>query len=700
MTGFHSRIAAAVFGAAMLGVAARAGADGGVTLSPVDDAAVASYSRAPSATAAERAAQLQSSLVTPVSIAQTLSWPTASSGLPGVAIFDYDRDGDLDIYVTNGPGAANALLQNQLAQTGAATFVDVAAAAGVAAVDQDSTGVCFGDTDNDGDEDLFVLGRSEANRFFENVGGGAFLDRGGAGAAGADKASASCAFADVDNDGLIDLIVANAFDFQDSFALFTAPYALNQHNQLFHNDGANFFSDISVASGIVNNGGIFAGRPGLTWSLAAGDVDNDGDADILFADDQGAVIPENVNCAAIPPGPFPCVDRSYVHVFIIDGAGRFTDRPMIEGDPFAASQWMGLELGDVNCDGVLDVFATSFGDYAWPALGRAFYVKGSSASRWFIGNGDGTFADPGVGALNATPFGWGAGANDYDNDGDLDLIYHGGFSTAVLSILDNPGAVLQNQSCSGAFVADTAAIAAPHTGRAVRGVAVGDLDRNGFVDVVTAANFRKNPAAPLAPGAIQYGSAFDATAARSPVMVPASPGPPPLFRWNGLADLQGDLRVELNGGANGNGSVTVKVFGTKGLTAAGSVNRSGIGAMVSVTPLNGAAQMQTVSGGSSHLSEHALEKVFGLGTAHYGRVDIAWPGGVRNRLYGVKRGEQLSFPEIPCDYTAAWKNFGAYVSCVSRSLADLRRSGAISGAERTRFASSALLAYWDHRRPN
>ncbi|MCG8456175.1 MAG: VCBS repeat-containing protein, partial [Holophagales bacterium] len=76
--------------------------------------------------------------------------PLKSRGAPGAALFDYDGDGDLDIYVTNGPGRANSLFANQLRETGTLTFVDVALAAGVDATDQDSSGVCFGDTDNDG----------------------------------------------------------------------------------------------------------------------------------------------------------------------------------------------------------------------------------------------------------------------------------------------------------------------------------------------------------------------------------------------------------------------------------------------------------------------------------------------------------------------------------------------------------------------
>ncbi len=87
-------------------------------------------------------------------------------GAPGVAILDYDNDGDQDLYATNGQGASNSLYRNQLVETGQLTFVDVADQAGVAAADQDSTGVCYGDLDNDGDPDLLVLGHRSANLRF------------------------------------------------------------------------------------------------------------------------------------------------------------------------------------------------------------------------------------------------------------------------------------------------------------------------------------------------------------------------------------------------------------------------------------------------------------------------------------------------------------------------------------------------------
>ena len=102
--------------------------------------------------------------------------PIKSRGAPGVALLDYDRDGDLDIYVTNGPGTPNSLYRNLVSERGEVRFKDVAERAGVDATDQDGTGTCFGDIDNDGDHDLLVLGYNEPHRLFENRGNGRFRD--------------------------------------------------------------------------------------------------------------------------------------------------------------------------------------------------------------------------------------------------------------------------------------------------------------------------------------------------------------------------------------------------------------------------------------------------------------------------------------------------------------------------------------------
>ncbi|MEO1368810.1 MAG: FG-GAP-like repeat-containing protein, partial [Acidobacteriota bacterium] len=132
------------------------------------------YTRARSASYERVDALQRQSLVEPVPFASSLSLPHRAGGFPGVAVLDVDGDGDLDVYVTNGPGRANSLFLNWLHETGELRFDDRGAASGAGAADQDSNGVCFGDLDNDGDDDLVVLGREMHNRLFENVGGGEF----------------------------------------------------------------------------------------------------------------------------------------------------------------------------------------------------------------------------------------------------------------------------------------------------------------------------------------------------------------------------------------------------------------------------------------------------------------------------------------------------------------------------------------------
>ena len=572
------------------------------------------------------------SLDAPLSLDDRLLVPEITGGSPGVALLDADGDGDLDIYVSNGPGAANSLFSNQLAETGTVTFVDVAEAAGVAATDQDSAGVCFGDLDNDGDHDLVVLGRAADNRLFANHGDGTFSRIEASGIEGGGLWSSSCTLGDVDGDGLLDLFVANTAESEDDRWILAVPFALSQPNQLFHNDGGLAFSEISATSGIGDLTGLppaFEDSRGtVTWAAAMVDIDLDGDQDILHADDQ----------AAIPPAIAGGLDRGLLHVLINDGGGFFTDRPILN-PPFQAGTWMGLALGDLDCNGTLDLHATNFGDYGLGALvGPA--PLGLFATRWLLGTGDGTFTDPGVGDLVSTPFAWGNAIFDYDNDADLDIVSHGGLDTSFLIIADNPGTILRNQGCSAEFVLDRDAIpddpactdpagqplpgCTEHIRRNVRGVAVGDLDRNGFNDIVTVSDIVSAPPLPLIDSPNSFGTPVDETAFFVPVFAVTPDGG---IVWTGLNPEPGDLAVELADG-NRNGWAAVTVRGSIGLTSNGRVNRDGIGAVLSFTPSHGPTTMVPVTGGSSFLSQHSLERTFGLGAeAAFGTVEVLWPGG-------------------------------------------------------------------------
>ena len=674
-------------------------ADGGIVYTDVSPGTVlAAFEKVGSTITAEAAALHQQSLNVPITFDDLAFGPMMPRGLPGIAILDYDRDGDLDMYVTNGPGAANALFQNQLVQTGTMSFIDVAQTAGLAATDQDSFGTCFGDIDNDGDHDLMVLGRNEANRLYENLGNGTFQLLNSAGVAGNDLSSTSCSMGDIDNDGLLDIVVANGFDQADSLAIMLIPYDLNHPNQLLRNNGDKTFTDVSESSGILINQGYPANAHGITWAVGAVDVDSDGDADIVFTDDQ----------AGIPAARYGGEDRAYIHVFINDGTGHFNDSALIQ-NAYSASEWMGVSFGDLNCDGTVDMFASSFGDYAGLALGSP-YFKGASASRSFLGDGNGSFTDTGApiadgnGGLTtdnaATAFGWGNAIYDADNDGDNDILYHGGLDAAGLSVIaDNPGVLLLNQGdCSGQFIQDQLAIQTDHFTRNVRGVAVGDLDGNGFPDIATAANLTTPPQLPLLPLSITYGDPLDDSAFIVPLMTPVNaPDEPPAFVWDGFENGPGDFKLELNSG-NDNGHVTIDVQGSIGLLDSGMVNRDGIGALVSFTPHRGKTSLQTIVAGSSHSSNHALRKTFGLGSDHKGTLDILWPGGSKNRLYNVRNHEHIVMPEIPCSYDADWPNQRSYRRCVSNALRGLSRQGVISHAMHARLLTSAMRAYREHNR--
>lgn len=621
--------------------------------------------------------------------ADVLQTPIKTRGVPGIALLDVDQDGDLDIYVTNGPGSANSLFFNQLLETGQLTFVDAAGAAGVDATAQDSTGVCFGDLDNDGFQDLYVLGNNEPNKLFWNQGDGTFLDVGTASGAGAGaKSRAACAMGDVDNDGLLDILVANSFDsWSNQLGLFVEPYILNQHNQLLRNLGGMKFEDISGSSGIMNQQATVPegfNQPGLTWSIALVDMDGDGDVDMVAGDDQGGV----------PFAVYGGVDRGLVHVFDNDGTGFFTDTTLGSGTD-TPGQWMGLAFGDLDCNGTMDFFGSNFGDYGFSPLPIP-YALGDSSSRWFLNNGDGTYEDPGVGDLVATPFGWANAIVDYDLDGDSDIVFHGGLDVSPFVDGSNAGVLLRNEGCSAQFTFDSAALAnsTDHGRRNVQGMAMGDLNLDGFPDIVSASNFDAPAPIPLTQHTDQYGSVFDAEALYVATFIPT--GNPFEWTWSGIEFPDGSLSVELNSADNGNWGVAVELEGGAGLITGGRSNRDGIGAVVQTTPLWGHRSVLPV-GASSYTSQGSLKLHQGLGRAPSGRVDVTWPGGTHNRLYFAQPGESVLLPEIPCDFSDHWPDFHDYRSCVLGALDEWQDLETIDLFDKARLYTSAVRAYFDHR---
>ena len=663
-------------------------ADGGVVYNDIslNPASGLAWSRTPSPhrLAVRDAAVAKSPYPRPTIFAiRSEETPQKAWGAPGVVVFDYDNDGDLDLYVTNGPDTSNSLFSSQLVETGNLTFVDVGVASGADAYSQESSGACAGDIDNDGDQDLYVLGTGVPNILYENQGDGTFVDiTAAAGVAGSGRHAVGCSFGDIDNDGLLDVVVANTYDNWDHrIATFHvgSTYEGMEHNYLFKNQGGNVFADVSASAGIENVSNMSG--PGLTgaaftWAIAMVDLDEDGDIDILSIDNQGG-----------PPTQFS-EERGWNRFFENDGSGHFTDATASHG-LIRWGGWMGSSYGDFNCDGYMDFFATNLGGY----------VTGPVAnSQWFLGGPGGVFTRPGVGSLVVTPFGWGTVAIDYDNDADADIVYHGSVDIFTLIAADNPGIMLTNDgSCSANFSWDQGVFLRDHQVRDVNGVASGDLNGDGFQDLVSVSNFDFVPniydlfAGILVPFS---GSPFDAVSRFEPGTKQLTPG---FDHYLYPTFLPGSLSVEINSADNGNHWVETTLVGGVGVIGGAINNRDGIGAIVSFTPEGGKTSMQPILGGSSYASQNSLTAGFGMGAADEGTLDVLWPGGVRNRLYDVGHGEKIAFPEIPCSYDGNWGNKGQYVECVTHALNDAKAAGLISENGKARFLLSAKQAFDDEQ---
>jgi enediyne biosynthesis protein E4 len=327
----------------------------------------------------------------------------------GVAFYDYDQDGWLDIFLVNGwrledfprgDGPTCHLFKNN--RDG--TFTDVTARAGLEKRGWGQA-CCVGDFDNDGYDDLFVTYYGQ-NALFHNNGDGTFADvtaKSGLLQARS-RWNSGCAFLDYDRDGHLDLFVANYIDFD----LKTAPLPESGpctykgilvacgppglpggKNILYHNNGNGTFSDVSEKSGMWNT----TGQYGLGVCVA--DLDNDGWPDIYVSNDSNAAtLYQNQK------------DGTFVDVGIEAGAALSPD-----GKPQAG---MGVSIGDYNHDGNLDIVKSNF--------------AGDTASLYKnLGNGafnDETYQS-GLG-LNTRYLMWGVGFFDMDNDGWLDILIANG----------------------------------------------------------------------------------------------------------------------------------------------------------------------------------------------------------------------------------------------------------------------------------
>jgi hypothetical protein len=491
----------------------------------------------------------------------------------GVALFDYDNDGRLDIYIVNaaplsdptpkgtfpektGPKYWNRLYHQKLD----GTFEDVTEKAGLQGVGY-GMGVAVGDYDNDGFEDLYVTAYG-ANRLYHNNGNGTFTDvTEQAGVAGSGW-STSAAWVDLDGDGLLDLVVLRylKWDFDDiycgerreGYRSYCHPDSFPAITPLvYHNGGKGHFTEIAQKSGLD--------LPGKGLGIALADYDHDGRIDLFIANDS---MPEFLYHNKR--------DGTFEEVALQSGVAVDS-----EGHTYAG---MGVDFADYDNDGWPDLVVTD--------LASQIYAL-------YRNNGDGTFNyesyPSGIGRMSMKHSGWGVRFLDYDNDGWKDLLISQGhdLDTIQLTFPDlrykEPMLLAKN---TGKKFVDVSAQAGEVFQKAWvgRGLAIGDIDDDGRLDVVVTTN-------------------------------------------------DGTLHVLHNATQNQNHWLTLELVGHKS-------NRDAIGAEVKVVTAKG-SQWATVSTAGSYLSSSDKRVHFGLGPEAVAQtIEIRWPSGIHQIVKDV-HGDQI-----------------------------------------------------------
>jgi hypothetical protein len=391
----------------------------------------------------------------------------------GVAFYDYDNDGWLDIFLVNGwrlegfP-AGEEPTSHLFKNNRDGTFSDITVKAGLVHHGW-GQGVCIGDYDNDGHDDLFVSYFGK-NVLYHNNGDGTFTDvtdKAGVGGNGK-RWNTGCAFVDYDRDGKLDLFVANYIDldlatapvpesgpclYKGIMVACGPPGLKGGKNILFHNNGDGTFTDVSESSGILGANGTY----GL--GVLTADFDNDGWPDIYVANDSApSALYHNKK------------DGKFEDVAIEAGCALSPD-----GKPQAG---MGVSAADYDLDGNLDIIKTNFaGDT--PSL---YHNLGG-------GNFEDTTFTAGLGA-HTQYLGWGCGFFDFDNDGWADILICNGHVYPEVEQLKTEAGYAQHKLLyrnlrNGRFE-EVTELAGPGITAAVaaRGCAFGDFDNDGDLDVV------------------------------------------------------------------------------------------------------------------------------------------------------------------------------------------------------------------------
>ena len=397
---------------------------------------------------------------------------------PGVSLADVDGDGDLDIYLPNHAPPSYAEGQRRIHNSlylnnGDGTFVDFTDESGTGDTGV-GMGAVFGDYDNDGDLDLY-LANYGPNVLFRNLGGAKFERVENAAGAECPKWSASAAWADVDNDGFLDLFVSNYLNYEtdnqptrsmlsykEGYRFFPGPYDFpGSSNSLFRNRGDGTFEDITEDSGIYIPNG-----KGMGCSFS--DIDLDGDQDLIVA-----------------------CDRTANFVFINDGTGHFEETGVLANIAYDMNGFdsgaMGISMGDIDGDIYPDLFITNM-IFEHNAL--------------FQNLKNGTFRDvaqeAGIAERCYQYVAWGSLMSDFDMDGRIDCFVANGhvqdyidtFSEAIgyeqtNQIFHNLG----NREFADVTLDAGEGMAAE---RVSRGCAAGDLNGDGLPELVVM-NSRDRP---------------------------------------------------------------------------------------------------------------------------------------------------------------------------------------------------------------
>jgi len=480
----------------------------------------------------------------------------------GVALFDYDNDGDLDVYFVNSltvdlvkskGKTKSELYRNE----GDARFTNVSAKAGVSEIGW-GMGVATGDYNNDGFEDIYVtcLG---PDHLLKNNGNGTFTDVTDKAGVNDPRWSTGASFVDYDHDGDLDLFVSNYVDFDinnlpefgkgqtcqyKSVPVQCGPRGLKgAGDSLFRNNGNETFTNVTKEAGVTDANGFY----GL--GVIASDFDDDGLIDIFVANDSTP----NFHYRNKGNGTFEEIGFN---------AGTAVNENGSE------QGCMGVTVGDYDHDGRFDLFVTNFAD---------------EYNTLYRNDGANQFTDLSYAAKVAPPsmphVGWGTKFFDYDNDGWVDLFVANGHVYPQLPNYRQPRLLHRNKR-DGTFDEVSGQFGNVLTElRASRGVAFGDIDNDGDVDLI-------------------------------------------------VCDLDGPPQVLRNDGGNSNNSILIKTVGVKS-------NRGGIGAQVKVVA-GDLTQIDEVRSGDSYISQSDQRLHFGLEQrTKVDLIQVRWPSGNIDKVTGV-----------------------------------------------------------------